>query len=185
MVCRLARRMISRAEDSGTKPPRWIERHAARCGACRDYARFTASLRARLSGERTAFLAAAPEFSLNEAGWTRAESGPERRPSLSRRPAFHPFPAAAAALAVVAAAFVLFQVVLREAPPSAEDRAAIRAALKSYVTATDKWPAAITEAESSLVREREILERSLLSAAEYLQARLNIRIERRDAPKSF
>jgi len=80
---------------------------------------------------------------------------------------------------------VLFQVVLREAPPSAEDRAAIRAALKSYVTATDKWPAVITEAESSLVREREILERSLLSAAEYLQARLNIRIERRDAPKSF
>jgi hypothetical protein len=43
----------------------------------------------------------------------------------------------------------------------------------------------VTEAESSLGREREIVERSLASAAEYLQARLNVRIERRMAAKSF
>jgi hypothetical protein len=36
-----------------------------------------------------------------------------------------------------------------------------------------------------LAREREILERSVSSAFEYLQARLNIRIERRDVPESF
>jgi hypothetical protein len=43
----------------------------------------------------------------------------------------------------------------------------------------------IGEAESSLENERLILERSLTAAVEYLQARLNIKIERKDAPKSL
>jgi hypothetical protein len=177
--------MISRAEDKGTKPRPWVERHTARCGACRDYARFTASLRVRLSGERPGFVAAAPEFSLNEAVWARAERGTERRASLVRRLTLHPFAAAASALVIAAGALVLFQFVLREAPPSTEERVTVRAALRSFAAATDEWPAAVTEAESSLGREREIVERSLASAAEYLQARLNVRIERRMAAKSF
>ena len=186
MVCRLARRMISRAEDSGTKPPRWVERHTARCGACREYARFAASLKTRLAAERPAVLAAAPEFPLNQAAWAQAGTGREKRASLVRRLTLHPFPAAAAALLVVAAGLVLFQVVLREPPPpSAEDRAAVRAALRSFAAAPDEFPGVVTEAESSLAREREILERSFASAAEYFQARLNIKIERRDEPKSF
>ena len=186
MVCRLARRMISRAEDSGTEPPRWVERHAARCGACREYAGFTASLKARLAAEKPGLLAAAPEFPLNQAAWAPAGTGREKRASLVRRLTLHPFPAAAAALLVVAAGLVLFQVVLREPPPpSPEDRAAVRAALKSFTAAPDGLPGVMTEAESSLAREREILKRSLASAAEYLQARLNIKIERRDAPRSF
>ena len=186
MVCHFARRMISRAEDNGTLPPRWVERHAARCGACREYARFTVSLKTRLAAEKPGVIAAAPEFPLNEASWSEAAPGLESRPSLGRRLTLHPVPAAAAALLVVAAGLVLFQVVLREpSPPSAEDRTAVRAAFRSFTAAPDGFPGVVTEAESSLAREREILERSLASAAEYVQARLNIKIERRDAPRSF
>jgi hypothetical protein len=186
MVCRLARRMISRAEDCGTKPPRWVGRHAARCGACLEYARFTDSLKTRLAAEKPGVLDAAPEFPLDQAAWAQAGTGREKRASLVRRLTLHPFPAAAAALLVVAAGLVLFQVALREpSPPSAEDRAAVRAALRSFAAAPDEFPGVVTEAESSLMREREILKRSLASAAEYLQARLNIKIERRDAPRSF
>ena len=186
MVCRLARHTISRAEDCGTKPPRWVERHMARCGACREYARFTDSLKTRFAAEKPGVLAAAPEFPLNQAAWAQAGTGREKRASLVRRLTLHPFPAAAAALLVVAAGLVLFQVVLREpVPPSAEDRAAVRAALRSFAAAPDGFPGVVTEAESSLAREREILERSLASAAEYLQARLNIKIERREGPRSF
>ena len=40
----------------------------------------------------------------------------------------------------------------------------------------------VSEAESSLDKERQILEESIASAAEYLQVRLNIKIERRHPP---
>jgi hypothetical protein len=184
MLCRIARWAISRAEDRAARPPRWAARHVARCGACRDYARFAASLKGRLSAEKDAFLRAVPDFPVDAQSWGRAEA--ERKDSVRpfRRPVLRPWPAAAAGLAVLAAALVLWQVVLKEPGPSPEDRAAALAALKSVVTAADEFPGVVTEAESSLERERRILERSVASAAEYLQARLNIRIVRREAAKS-
>ncbi len=182
MRCFFARRAISRAEDRGTKLPRWVERHAGRCGSCGEYVRFTASLKARLAGERPAFLAAVPDFPLNEAAWAASgDRGVQERASR-RRFVLRPLPAAAGALVVLAAGLVLFLVVRREAPPSPADRTAALAALKSFTAAPDRLPGVVTEAESSLDKERRILEKELSSAVEYLQARLNIKIERRDPP---
>jgi hypothetical protein len=180
MRCLFARRAISRAEDRGTKLPRWVERHAGRCGSCGEYARFTASLKARLAGERTAFLAAGPDFPLNESAWAASGDPGVQERALGRRLVLRPLPAAAGALAVLAAGLVLLLVALREPSPSPRDRAAALAALKSFTAVPDRLPGAVTEAESSLDKERQILEKSVASALEYLQARLNIKIERRE-----
>jgi len=185
MFCKLTRRLISRAEDRGKKMPRFAERHAARCGACREYVRFAASLPSRLSGDRPAFLAAVPDFPLGQAKWVEAGASRGKREILGRRLVLHPFPAAAAVLVIAAGALILFQVVLRESSPSPEDRAAALATLKSVTAAPDGFQGMVKDAESPLARERQILEKSVLSAVEYLQARLNIRIERREIPKTL
>ena len=67
---------------------------------------------------------------------------------------------------------------------SAEEQAAIGAA-SSPSPPLRTGSGLVTEAESSLARERQILERSVASAVEYLQARLNIKIERRESPKTL
>jgi hypothetical protein len=187
MFCNLTRWLISRAEDWGKEMPRFAERHAAQCGACREYARFTASLSARLSAETSEFLAAAPDSPLDPAAWAPEGAGRGTRAPFRRRFVLHPFPAAAAVLMVAASALVLFLVVRPGPGPaltSAEKRAVI-ASLKSVTAAPAEFRVAVMEAESSLARERQILERSVLSAVEYLQARLNIRIERRELPKTL
>jgi len=183
MLCSLAKRAISRSEDRGTERPRWVERHIARCEACREYARFTDSLRGRLAAEREALLAGVPEFPLNEAAWTRADEGRRDRPVAGRRLVLRPLPAAAAGSVVVAAALFLFLVVLKQPAPTVTDRPPALASLRSLTAAADGLPGVVAEAETSLDRERRILESSLASAVEYLQARLNIRIERRERQK--
>jgi len=180
MRCFFARRAISRAEDRGTKLPQWVERHAGRCGSCGDYARFTASLKERLAGERPAVLDAVPEFPLNEAAWAAAGDRGAQERVPRRRFVLRPLPAAAGALVVLAAGLALLLVALREPAPSAQDRTAALAALKSFTAVPDRIPGVVTEAEFSLEKERRILEKELSSAVEYLQARLNIKIERRE-----
>jgi len=179
MRCFYARWAISRAEDRGTKRPRWVERHAGRCGSCGEYARFTASLKERFAGERPAVLAAVPEFPLNEAAWAAAgDRGVQERAS-HRRLVLRPLPAAAGALIVIAAGLVLLLVALREPSPSPQDRTAALSALRFLSAVPDRIPGVVTAAESSLEKERRILQKELSSAVEYLQARLNIKIERR------
>jgi hypothetical protein len=154
MLCTFSRWMISRAEDTGKALPRIAERHVRRCHACGEYARTVASLSSRLRAERSAWLAGVPDFKVGP--WPAAAASPvPRRSWLGLRP----LPVAAAVLIVVAGALVLFQVVLRT---------------------PEEIGGAIKEAESPLDRERMVLERSLVSAANYLQARLNIKIERRE-----
>ncbi len=185
MLCHLARRAISGSEDRGKAQPRWAVRHIGRCEACREYARFANSLKTRLAGDRAAFLAAVPEFPLREAAWNEAGTERKERIPLGRRLVLRPLPAAAGILAVAAVAFLVFRVVPREPVPTAGDRAAARAAFKSIVAAPDEFRVALTGAESSLEKEKRIWESSVVSAVEYLQARLNIRIERRDPPKDL
>lgn len=185
MRCALSRWMISRAADTGKKPPRSVERHIGRCGACRDYARFTASLEDRFDGGREAFLAEVPGFPLNETAWDAAAGQEDRPASFGRRFALRPLPASAGVLVIAAAAVLLFRVVAREPGPRPEDRTAAQAALKSLLAAPDDLKGALTGAESSLERERRILEKSIASAAEYLQARLNIKIERRGPARNL
>ena len=191
MLCTLSRWMISRAEDTGKKLPSIVARHVRRCGACGDQARAAASLSARLKGERTAWLAAVPEFS---AGLKRDREEPDMasRAADTARPkprrswlALRPIPVAASLIVLAAAGLVLFRVIPRETAPSAEDRVAARAAIKTLTTAPEGLQGVIGEAESSLDRERRILESSVVAAVDYLQARLNIKIERKATPKSL
>jgi hypothetical protein len=88
-------------------------------------------------------------------------------------------------LVVAASALVLFLVVRREPALTSAEKRAVIASLKSVAAAPAEFRGAVAEAESSLARERLILEKSVLSAVEYLQARLNIRIERKERPKSL
>jgi len=185
MLCAFSRWMISGAADTGKKPPRIVERHIRRCAACAEYARFASSLPARFAGDKDAFLAAVPEIPLDEAAWAKEPVRADERTSSGRRFALRPVPAVAGILVVVAAAFLVYRLAVREPGPTPEERAAGRAALKSLVSAPGELEGALTEAESSLEREGLILEKSIASAAEYLQARLNIKIERKDPAKDL
>jgi hypothetical protein len=185
MLCHLTRWLISRAEDGGKAWPRFAERHAARCDACREYARFVSSLSVRMGAEIPSFLAQAPEAPLTLEGIDAEGPGSRRRASV-RRPVFlRPFPLASAAVALVALLLIFTQVVFRTPGLSPGDRQAALAALKSVTTAPDELGGAVAGAESSLDQEREILEKSVLSALDYVQTRLNIKVEWRQKPKSL
>jgi hypothetical protein len=183
MVCHLARRAISRAEDRRGETPRWVARHTARCGSCRDFAFFTASLKARLADEKPALLSAVPDFSVGGAAWAAAGEAWGERQGLGRRLVLHPFPAVASALVLVAAGVLLFRVLGPDTMSPPQDTAAALAALRSVLAAPATFPEAVAGAETSLEKERRILEASLASTVEYLQARLNVKIERRGPEK--
>jgi hypothetical protein len=185
MTCELTRWLISRAEDRGKALPRFAERHAAACAACREHARFTASLRVRLGAEAPGFLAGTPEFAVDIAGAGDEDIGRGAREPGRRRPFLRPAPAAAAALAVVAGALILARVVLREPAPTPAEREAAFAALRSVTAAPGELPAAVAEVGSPLDRERQVLEKYVHSTVDYLQARLNIKVERKNTPKSL
>lgn len=182
MLCKFSRWMISRAEDTGKALPRIAERHVRRCRACGAYSRAVASLSSRLKAERSDWLTGVPDFEVGP--WPSGAASPATdaaaRAPRRLRPALRPLPVAAAVLVVVAGAIVLFQVVLRTPRPSAEEHAAALTALRTISAAPAEIGVAIKDAESPLDQERQILERSLVSAANYLQARLNIKIERRE-----
>jgi hypothetical protein len=154
MFCNMTRWFISREVDRGKKTPRLALRHAERCGACRAYARFAASLPSQFAGERPAFLASVPDFPLNEMRWAEDRGVREKRG-------------------------------IREPGPSAQDEAAALTALKTVTAAPDEFQGMVGEVESALTKERQILEKSVVSAVEYLQARLNIRIVKKETPRSL
>jgi hypothetical protein len=182
MLCTLSRWLISRAEDTGKALPRFAGRHVRGCRACGEFARTATTLSSRLRTERSAWLAEVPDFAvergLDATPLEAAKAGPRvrRRSWLSLRP----LPVAAAALVIVAGALILFQLVLKKPAPTAEDRAAAMAALRTITSVPAQFQGVVGQAESPLDQERRILERSVSSAVEYLQARLNIRIERRE-----
>jgi hypothetical protein len=182
MLCKFSRWMISRAEDTGKALPGIAERHVRHCRACGEYVRTLASLSTRLRAERSAWLAGVPDFELGP--WPAAAVSPviDAAARTPRRPRWglQPLPVAAAILVVVAGALVLFQVVLRTPRPSVEEHAAALTALRTISAAPTEIGVALRDVESPLDQERQILERSLVSAANYLQARLNIKIERRE-----
>jgi len=184
MWCSLSRWMISRAEDTGKKLPAIAERHVGRCGVCAGFARSSASLSSRLRMERSAWLAKAPDFAVElgpKAARVPASEAAARTPRRSWL-SLRPLPVAAAALVLLAGALVLSQLVLKTPAPTAEERASALAALRTITAAPQGLQGVIEEAGSPLERERLILEKSVSSAVEYLQARLNIRIERREPP---
>jgi len=187
MLCSLSRWMISRAEDTGKRPPRWVAGHVRRCRACGEFARASVSLASRLRAERSAWLAGVPGsparggLDLERAGTGRRAAGSGPAPARRFRPALRPLPVAAAALILVAAGIVLFQAVRREHRASVPDPAAARAALQQLASAPRDIRQALNNAESPLEKERRTLETLVASAADYLGARLNVKIERKGA----
>jgi hypothetical protein len=184
MLCSFSRWMISRAEDTGKKLPAIVERHLGRCGACARFARSSASVSSRLRAERPDWLAQAPEFAVDLGPGAPPRPVIERSARVPHRPrlSLRPLPVAAAALIIVAGALVLFQVVLKKPAPTAGERAAALAALRTITAAPQGLQGVVGDAASPLDQERRTLERSLTSAVEYLQARLNVKIERREPP---
>jgi hypothetical protein len=180
--------MASRAEDTGKKLPGFAERHVKRCDACREFARSSASLSAGLREEKSAFLAGVPEFSVRPLSPAETPAtGPRSVAAVDRKPRrqmlyLRPLPAAAAVLILAVGAFVVFRITGPRPELSLQDRAAAMAAIKSVSSAPSELGGVVGKAELSLDKERQILERSIASAAEYLQARLNIKIERRNPP---
>jgi hypothetical protein len=190
MLCALSRWLVSRAEDTGKKLPRFVERHIGGCQACGAFVRASRALGPGLKSERSGFLAKVPEFAVELEGAESRE--PERRTAeaASRgRSRFlfglRPLPVAAAVLLVAATAVVLFQVNRPGPAMSPREIAAARTAIKTLTSAPQELPGVVGRAESSLDRERQILEKSLFSAVDYLQARLNIKVERKDRAKSL
>ena len=181
MLCHLTRWFISRAEDGGKTGPRFAERHAARCEACREYARFTASLSARLGAEVPSLFDRVPEATPTLEGVDAGAARSGRLAPSGRRPvALRPLPLASAAVALGALLLVMALAVLRQPGFSPADRREALAALKSATAAPEELGGAVAGAEYSLERERQILEQSILSALDYLQKRLDIKVERRD-----
>jgi len=182
MLCRLTRWMISRELDMGKKMPRFAARHAGRCDACRAYARFTASLPSRFSGEIPAVLAEAPDSLAGRIPPISDEAGPRRRSRFRRRLFLSPVRVilkAGAVVIILAVGVFLFRLVPGKPGPTAAATKAAFADLKFVTAVPDELQSAVAKAESSLVRERLLLEKSFLSVYDYLQARLNIRIERK------
>lgn len=182
MRCTISRWMISRAEDTGKKLPGPVERHLRRCGACGEFARTATTLSSRLRTGRSAWLAEVPDFAVEIGPKPAPRPEGEAGTHAARRSwlALRPLPVAAAALVFAAGALVLFQLVLKEPAPTAEDRASAMAALRAITSAPAEFQGVVGQAESPLDKERRVLENSFSSAVEYLQARLNIRIERRE-----
>lgn len=182
MLCTISRWMISRAEDTGKALPRFAGRHVRGCCACGEFARTATTLSSRLRTERSAWLAGVPDFAVDRGSdatpspAAKAGAREQRRSWLALRP----LPVAAAALVIVAGGLILFQLVPKKPVPTAEEGASALAALKTITSAPQGLPGFIGAAESPLDRERRVLEKSVSSAVEYLQARLNIRIERRE-----
>ena len=177
MMCPLTRWLISRSLDTGKKMPGFAARHAQRCGACREYARFAESLPARFSGELPSLLADVPEAPPLALPSESKEERFIRSPRMGIRRFIRPVPVAALALFLVAGIFLFRQIV---GGPGIKPGATL-ADLKSLITIPRDVQAAAVQAESPLVQERLLLEKSVLSAFEYLQARLNIKIERKDS----
>ena len=184
MVCALSRWMISRAEDTGKRPPRWVASHVRGCAACGEFARRSASLASRLRTERAAWLAEAPEFpagralDLEPAGTGRRAAGSGEDPARRFR-FLRPLPAAAAALVLVAAGIVVLLVARREPGGPARNPEAARAAFRQLASAPGDIRRVLNETESPLDKERRALEELVASAADYLGNRLNVKIERK------
>ena len=189
MLCRISRWMISRSQDTGKRMPRAIERHVGRCRECGAFARASMTLASRLRSERAAFLDKVPDFPV-DLGADRVALATEPRTAerislAPRRLVFglRPLPAAAAALILVAVSGIVVARATRRPAANPQDVIAAKAALKSLATAPEGIPGVLGQAESSLDKERRVLERSLVAAADYLQSLLNIRIERKNQAK--
>jgi hypothetical protein len=169
MWCAFYKRRISRSLDSGTPPGALTRRHLARCGSCREYARFAEKLGKRLTKD-----AAAAVESAGAALGEKVSAALGRRagsPSLSRpRPIrLKPALTAAGLLGVVGITLIW---VLTPRPAGIPPLDPLFDLARPQVHLAN----AAIKAESPL--QEEILEwkQAFISAADYLKAKLDIKL---------
>jgi len=185
MLCPLIRWLISREADTGKKTPGWAVRHAGRCESCRAFAAFAESLPARLSEEVPAHLAAASGVNARRNPSALIAPVTDRR--AGHRFFLRPVPVAGLVLVLALALGTgIFLVVgIRRGPAyKAEEARAAFAELKRMTAVTEEWPRIVAAAETSLDKERLILEKAARSAYSRLQDRLNITIGRKETKAS-
>ena len=175
MFCFIYKWMISWALDSGKRLPGVMSRHIDRCGNCREFARLSGFLAARLTEDAPGFL----QKNHDTDDWLNIKISSaldtKTPPQLTRRPRFNfmPKPALATALVLLAVAIaVIFRVIPLTAPapggPSINE-------LSKPVTV--KNPLQIIEkVESPIESEMRSLGQSINSAAKFLVSRLDIKI---------
>jgi len=179
MICLWTRWLISRSHDLGKPLPGFAARHAESCRRCREYARFCGTLPSRLSESLPARLDRAPASSPFRIPRVTEESENRRSGGPGRRVFLRPVLVAAAVLALAAGAF-LFLRIANGPSMSAERAKAALEDLRKVTAAPGEWPSAVTTAESTLDKERRLIENAAKSAFDYLQNRLNITIVRAD-----
>jgi hypothetical protein len=175
MFCFIYKMIISWALDSGKRPPGIVRRHIDRCGGCREFARLSGLLAARLTRDAPGFL----QRNHDTYDWLNIKitsAVDTKTPTLlTRRQRFNfmPKPALAAALVLVAVVIaVILRVIPFTAPPPGEN--AIDDLSKSVIV---KNPLrVIQQVESPIESEIRSLGQSINSAAKFLVSRLDIKI---------
>jgi hypothetical protein len=175
MFCFIYKWMISWALDSGNRLPGAANRHIDRCSPCREFARLSGFLAARLTQDASGFL----QKSHDSDDWLNIKISSaldKKTPTqLTRRQRFNfmPKPALAAALVVLAVAIaVIFRVIPFTTPPPGEN--SINDFSKSVIV---KNPLQVLQqVESPIESEMRSLGHSINSAAKFLVSRLDVKI---------
>lgn len=175
MFCFIYKWMISWALDSGKRLPGVVSRHIDRCSTCREFARLSGFLAARLTQDAPGFLQKNHDtddrlnIRISSALDTKAAPQLKRRPHIN----FIPKPALAAALVLLAVAIaVIFRVIPFTSPAPGE-----RSINDLPESVTVKKPLQIIEKiESPIESEMRSLGQSINSAAKFLVSRLDIKI---------
>lgn len=176
MLCRIYRRKLSGAIDSGQPMSGAVKRHLLRCASCREFAGLAEAMGRRLSQEAEILngsdcraLAARIKSSLGdrvEAPESRPATGLRHRPTLRLRPVL----TAAAALAVVGAG-VLY--VIRSGPSPTPDLNS-----SSQIGTPGAYlVAAIQKVNSPYEKEMQLWKQMLDGAAERLKAAFDVGLQ--------
>jgi predicted anti-sigma-YlaC factor YlaD len=173
MFCSIYKWMISWALDSGKSLPGLVDRHIRHCESCREFARVSGALTARLVREVPGFLRERHD-PLKEKIISALAEKPEPKLSYGRRFNFRLLPALAAAVVVVVLLIgIVFQVI--PPAPSHTDGPAFNDLSEAVA---DKMPLQDLAGgvESPMETEMFSLEQSISSATEFLVSCLEIRI---------
>jgi hypothetical protein len=175
MFCFIYKWMISWALDSGKGLPGPANRHIDRCGSCREFARLSGFLAARLTQDAPGFLQKNHDTYdwLNIKITSALDTKTPTQLTQRKRFNFMPKPALAAALVLVAVIIaVIFQVIPFTAPTPVE-----RSINDLSESVTVKNPLkVIQQVESPIETEMRSLGQSINSAAKFLVSRLDVKI---------
>jgi hypothetical protein len=175
MFCFIYKWIISWALDSGKGLPGVVNRHIGRCSSCREFARVSGLLAARLTKDAPGFLQRSPDtydtLNIKITSALDVKSPPQL--TLRRRFNFMPKPALAAALVVLAVAIaIFFQVIPFTAPGTVEN--SINDLSESVIVKNPLQ--VIKQVESPIESEIRSLGQSINSAAKFLVSRLDVKI---------